>query len=408
MNLSKQIIAIILLLFLVAFTGVAFAEEPQVVGEAAVLMDARTGQVLYQKNAYKQMYPASTTKMLTAIVALERGELDDVITVSEKASLVEGSAIWLKKDEQMVLEDLLYALMLNSANDAAIAIAQHIAGTVEQFNFILNETAAGLGAKNTHFTNPNGLPDEDHYTTAYDLAVIAKNALKNEKFMEIVGTKTKTIERQDPEDFKYLINHNRLLWLYEDATGIKTGYTTAAQQCIVASAHRDGRELIAVVLKTEGVNIWHDSMALFDYGFDNFQLQQLITKGQIVDKTKVKYSQDEVPLVTTADAYYNFSVDHQLDIKQKVKLNQGLSAPIEKGDILGELIIYDGEKQIKTIKLQAGATIERPLKTFWWFWPLAIIGGLLVLLAILILIFILTYYIRLRAKRIVIKRRRRK
>jgi D-alanyl-D-alanine carboxypeptidase (penicillin-binding protein 5/6) len=403
MNLLKQILASTVLLTLLVVAGVASAEEPQVVGESAILMDARTGQILYQKNANKKMYPASTTKMLTAIIALERSKLEDVVTVSEKASLTEGSAIWLKKDEQIKMEDLLYGLMLNSANDAAVAIAEHLAGSVGQFNNILNETAAGLGAKNTHFTNPNGLPDENHYTTAYDLAMIAKYALKNKAFMEIVGTKNMNIDRQDPEDFKSLLNHNRLLWLYEDAIGIKTGYTSVARQCIVAAAQRDGRDLIAVVLKTEGINIWSDSINLFDYGFDNFEPQTVVTKGDVAVKINVKHSDKEVPLITAAEVVYNFPVDHQPKIKKEFKLNKDLSAPIEKGDTLGKLIVYDGDKQMQSVKLVAGVEVERPINTFWWFWFVIIGGGILVVLALLML----SSYTRARRRGMVIKRRRR-
>lgn len=340
---------------------------PTVVGEAAVLMDAQTGQILYQKNANEQMYPASTTKMLTALIALQLGELDETVTVSREASITEGSAIWLKEGEQLTLEDLLYALMLNSANDAAVAIAQHLAGSVEDFSQLMNTKAKEWGAKNSNFTNPHGLPDEQHYTTAYDLAVIARQAVRNKDFMQIAGTKTKTISRADPEDLSYLINHNRLLWNYEGTIGIKTGYTTVAQQCIVAAAQRDNRELIAVVLKTQGLNIWRDTTALLDYGFNHYQLHQLLDKGTVVGESSVKYSKQAIALIAGQDVYYNFPADHQPKIEKKINLNTPV-APIAKGQVLGQLEIYDGDQLLKTIDLLAGSEVKRPLTSYWWFW----------------------------------------
>ncbi|MBM7855924.1 D-alanyl-D-alanine carboxypeptidase (penicillin-binding protein 5/6) [Desulfohalotomaculum tongense] len=400
MNFIRIIaVGIVILIQLVAVESVQ-AEEPQLVGEAAILIDAESGQVLYQKNAHKPMYPASTTKILTALVALEQGELDDVITVSENAVKTKGSAIWLKEGEQLTLEDMLYALMLNSANDAAVAIAEHFAGTVEQFSLQMNETARRLGAKNTHFTNPHGLPDEEHYTTAYDLAVITRYAMQNKNFARIVNTKTKTIKRGDPEDFKLLINHNRLLWKYRYAIGVKTGYTTKARQCIVAAARRDNRELIAVVLKTEGINIWTDAIRLLDYGFNNFKKQKVIGKGEIINRTEVKYVKEKIPLVSSKDVYYNFPVDHRPDLKRKVKLAAEPAAPLEKNAILGQLLIYDGSRQIAAVELLSGQKVERPLNTYWWY------RAVPVLIILLAAVFILRVLWKIKTKKIRIRRRR--
>lgn len=380
-NIKVLLISLILLWPLV-FTSWASAEQPTIMGEAAILMDARTGQILYQKNANQKMYPASTTKMLTALIALEQGKLDDLVTVSKEASVTDGSAVWLKEGEQLTLEDLLYALMLNSANDAAVAISQHLAGSVEDFNQIMNKKAKEWGAKNSQFNNPHGLPDEQHYTTAYDLAMVARQAIKNKKFTEISGTKTKTITREDPEDFKYLINHNRLLWNYDGTVGIKTGYTSVAQQCIVAAAQRDGRVLIAVVLKTQGQNIWRDTTTLLDYGFNNYRLHKLLDKGVVVGETTVKHSKETIPLITSRDVYYNFSANHQPQIEKRLNLSDP-AAPISKGDVLGQLALYDSNKKLIAVNILANADVKRPLTTHWWFWCGVVMTGLLSLVIVL-------------------------
>ena len=379
MNFFRTAVGSILLIIMMSILPSAYAEEPQVVGETAVLMDAETGQVLYEKNADQKMYPASTTKMLTAIIAVEVGKLDEEVAVSDNADGTEGSSIWLRKGEKLTLEDLLYALMLNSANDAAVAIAEHLAGSVDAFADIMNKTAAAYGAQNTHFTNPHGLPDENHYTTAYDLAVIARHALNNPTFAEIVQTKTKVIDRtQYVEPTMMLINHNRLLWLYDGAIGVKTGYTTEAQQCIVAAAQKDGRTLIAVVMKTQGQNIWTDAQRLLDYGFDNYQIQKLLSKGDVVDKIVPKYSEKEISLLAAQDVYYNFPTDYQPDIQKKVELSVEPAAPLAKGVELGSVAIYDGTDLISNVKIVSSAAVERPLKTYWWYKVLPVIVGLLI------------------------------
>lgn len=379
--------SILLILFFITTGSAACADELQLVGETAVLMDAKTGQVLYEKKAHQRMYPASTTKMLTAIVALEMGSLDEIVTVSENASLTEGSAIWVQEGEQLPLEDLVYALMLNSANDAGVAIAEHLAGSEENFAKILNKRAAELGARNTHFTNAHGLPDKEHYTTAYDLAVIARHALNNPTFAKIAATKTKVIDRTEyVEPTMELINHNRLLWLYEGAIGVKTGYTNEAQQCIVAAAEKDGRRLIAVVLKSQGINIWADARKLLDYGFDNFYLQKILSKGDPVGKINPKYSEEEVSLLAAEDVYYNFPKEHQPDIRHKIHLDGEPTAPFAKGTELGKLAIYDGSQLISTAKLVSGSAVERPLKTYFWFKAMravALLAGIFIMVKFL-------------------------
>lgn len=238
------------------------AAEPYVSAQNAILMDQETGEVLYEVNGDEQTSIASITKIMTAIIAIELGVLSDEIETSELATLVEGSSIYLEQDEVMTLEDLLYGLLLRSGNDAAIAISEHIGGSEEGFVFLMNEKAKWLGMTNSHFTNPHGLHDEDHYSTAYDMALLMKYAMNNKKFQEISGTKN---YQSDNRTYLWK-NKNRLLTdLYSYCTGGKTGYTKNAGRTLVTTANKDDRYLIAVTLNAP--NDWEDHKAMFEWGF---------------------------------------------------------------------------------------------------------------------------------------------
>jgi D-alanyl-D-alanine carboxypeptidase (penicillin-binding protein 5/6) len=299
----------------------AAAAPPEVIGEAAVLMDFTNGQTLFEKNPDQRMYPASTTKIMTAIIALESGRINDMVTIPLEACNVEGSAIGLQEGERLSLGDLIYALMLNSGNDTAIAIACHLGGSVDGFVKMMNKKAAEIGAINTHFNNPNGLPDPEHYSTARDLALIARYAMRNAQFRDIVATQIQIIKRDDPEAQTFLGNHNKMLWNYDGAIGVKTGYTDAAGQCLVTAAVRDGRELISVVMKSEGDNIWSDSSAILDYGFTEFKTVTLTEAGKHVANVPLKYGVlDNAPVVTAGTIKYNVPLAGQPEITSKAFL----------------------------------------------------------------------------------------
>ncbi|MCL6558998.1 MAG: D-alanyl-D-alanine carboxypeptidase, partial [Firmicutes bacterium] len=218
---------------------------PVVTAGAAVLVDARTGQVLYGKNEGQKRPPASTTKIMTALLALEGGDLKQTVTVSPRAASVGEASLDLKAGEKLTLEELIYGALLHSGNDACVAIAEHIAGTEKNFVLLMNQKAKMIGAKDTTFKNTNGLPAPGHLTTAKDLAVLTRYALSNSTFQKIVRTREKTIGEQEK---RYLHNTNRLLWSYDWINGVKTGTTNEAGCCLVASAAREGRQLISVVL----------------------------------------------------------------------------------------------------------------------------------------------------------------
>ncbi|MBE3584904.1 MAG: D-alanyl-D-alanine carboxypeptidase [Thermoanaerobacter sp.] len=375
----------------------ALPPTPQVTGKAAVLMDARNGQILYEKNADQPMYPASTTKILTAIIALERSRLDEVVTVSRKATLVEGSAIGLQEGERVTMEDLLYALLLASANDAAVAIAENVAGSVPAFATLMNEKARSIGAKESNFRNPNGLPDPQHYTTAHDLALIARYAMQNPTFRTIVSTRLKQIHRPDADRSKgppqeHLWNHNRLLSSYEGAIGIKTGYTVEAGQCLIAAARRGNRELIAVIMKSQGAAVYSDARSLLDYGFSAFTPVKMVDRGEKISSYSVTGGAEKVEVVAGNSLFVNLPAGREPSVERQVVMHRDLKAPITRGQELGELVITGEGKELGRVELVAANDVKVSAIRRWPVWLL----GALVLV------------VSLRLRKIMVRRRLRR
>ena len=242
---------------LCAFTLQSFAISTS--ADAVIAVDGNSGRVLYEQNADEKMLIASTTKIMTALVAIREGRLTDTVSVSRTASLTEGSSMYLREGETLRLETLLYGLMLCSGNDAAVAVAEHIGGSVEAFVDKMNEMARSLGMTGTSFANPNGLDHAEHYSTARDMAILACEAMKDPTFCRLVSTKSVTA------DGRTMTNHNKLLSMAEGCIGLKTGYTRAAGRTLVSCAHRNGRNVIVVTLR-DG-NDWADHQALYEYGF---------------------------------------------------------------------------------------------------------------------------------------------
>ena len=236
-------------------------------------MDVDSGRVLYEQNADAKMLIASTTKIMTALVALEQGELDEIVTVSREAAWTEGSSMYLKEGEELTLETLLYGLLLCSGNDAAVAIAEHIAGSEAGFARLMNEKAEELGMTGSSFANPNGLDHEDHYSTARDMARLACAAVDNETLVRIASTKSVTIGGRT------MSNHNKLLNLVEGCIGLKTGYTQAAGRTLVSCAERNGQRLVAVTLQ-DG-NDWADHESLLEYGFSAYPACRAAVPGEM-------------------------------------------------------------------------------------------------------------------------------
>ena len=339
---------------------------------SAIVMDTVTGQILYERDIDTRRYPASTTKMMTLIVALEHGKLDDIVTVSKNAEGVEGSTLWLVQGDKIPLGELLTGMMMHSGNDATVAVAEHIAGSVPAFVRMMNDKAEELGANSTHFMNPNGLPDEKHYTTAYDLAKIAAYGYSLPHFEEIVG-KQEALYDWVKDPAKKLRNENQMLWLYRGANGVKTGYTDAAGRCLVSAARRDGMQLVAVVL--DSYYMWNDSIALLDYGFQNAHPKTLVKKGEVVAKIDVADgSHDELELVAAESLVAVEKTGETAKVERKVEVPREVAAPIKKGDVIGKVVCYYDGKAQGSIYLLAAQDVEyysfwdnllKTLRDFW-------------------------------------------
>lgn len=264
---------------LLALCCVTPADALEVSAHSAILMDGDTGQVLYEKNAQSKSLIASTTKIMTALVVLGDGNLDVVVTVPQEAVGIEGSSMYLKAGEKLTVRQLLYGMMLSSGNDAAVALALHSAGSIEEFARRMNETAAALGLHDTSFANPNGLDSEGNYSTACDLARLTQAALHTPGFTEIVSAKTCQFGEH------YLVNHNKLLWQYDGALGVKTGYTKKAGRILVGAAERNGRKLISVTINAP--DDWQDHRRMLDFGFAQYQLREVVHAGEQVGEIPV-------------------------------------------------------------------------------------------------------------------------
>lgn len=332
------------------------AEGLEVTASSAVVVEAATGRVLYEINAHEKMPMASTTKVMTALVALKYGNLNDVVTVSQNASGVEGSSIWLSVGEKMSLSDMMYGLMLASGNDAAVAIAEHVGGSLDAFVALMNKTAQEIGAYDTHFANPNGLPADDHYTTAYDLALISACAMRNEDFCRIVSTQYKTLPWEGHEWDRVVKNKNKILWNYEGGNGIKTGFTKEAGRCLTAAAQRDGMQLVSVVLSAP--NMFEDCMALMDYGFENFENRVIVQQGEWIGDVAVEEGmEDSFAVYTDKDITYPLTEDEYKQVQSSVHLEEKVEAPVEKGQIVGTVDVWLGENRLCSLTLKSACQI---------------------------------------------------
>ncbi|HEY8909627.1 MAG TPA: D-alanyl-D-alanine carboxypeptidase family protein [Desulfosporosinus sp.] len=328
-------------------TGVVAQRPFSVTADAAVLMDVATGDVLYDKQAHKRRPPASTTKIMTAILGFELGRSDEVVTVSAKAAAVGESTIHLDPGEKITLYELITGALIRSGNDACVAIAEHIAGTEEQFVKLMNRKALALGAQNTHFENTNGLPRKEHYSTAYDLALMARHGLQIPQFASITRQKETEIHFLEPDVLMDVRNTNKLLWNYPYADGVKTGTTTAAGKCLVASATKEGRQLLVVVLNAP--DRFGDAKKLLEWGFENTETVRLANVGQVIA---------EFPNVTKpVQVFINDPIDVSISKADRKKLQtrvlweKTVNLPIRAGERLGRLEVWLGEEKLKSVPL---------------------------------------------------------
>lgn len=361
----KKTAIFLAVLFLLAVFPLMPKAAPSVSAKSAVLIDADTGRILYEQDAHTRRGMASTTKIMTALVAIENASTDTLISVDPRACGVEGSSVYLFENEKITVETLLYALMLQSANDAAEALAYEIAGSIEAFADMMNERADTLGLTATHFENPHGLDGETHYTTAYELALIAAEALENEIFAKIVSTEKKAVALHNGTATRLLVNHNRLLREYEDIIGVKTGFTKKCGRTLVSAAERNGVRLICVTLN-DG-NDWQDHRALLDYGFSLYGEISLAEVGALVYDVPVCGGTADNVTVSNTEPLSAMLPNTHGEIKTVIELPRFLYAGFRKGDAVGKAVFYADGERIGEVKLYAenGIAVQKEEKNFW-------------------------------------------
>lgn len=339
---------------------------------SAVLIEAESGEILYEKDAHTPRPMASTTKIMTALVAIEAGGLDGLVTVSPAAAATRGSSIYLKAGERVAVQNLLYGLLLESGNDAAAALAEHVGGSIEGFSALMNHRAAVMGLSSTQFCNPSGLPDKAHYTTAYELALIGRQGLRNPVFAKIVGTKSYKAPMEDQSGIRYFINGNKLLRFYPDATGMKTGFTKEAGRCLISSACRDGVSLIAVTLN-DG-NDWNDHTAMLDYGFERVTKEPVLLPGDIALERPVGNGKTPVTLAN-ADGLSLYR-DVLGGYERLISTAPCILAPVRRGAVLGEVSFLRNGRFVASVPLTAQCDVEElpyrkpPYRLWRRFWAL--------------------------------------
>ena len=360
--ISAFLLAMILILN-VTTTGYAASKEslPLVHGEAAYLIDVKSGQTLFSKNPDEPLAPASTTKIMTGLLALENGNLNDTVTVSSTIlnnKLVYGTQIYLVPGEKMQLKDLLYAMFLNSANDAAVTIAEHIGGDLPHFVTMMNQRALEIGATHTNFLNASGLTQTGHVTTAHDLALIARVAYQNPLFAQYVSTKSQAISRSKPDLPALMVNENKLLWRDSSVDGIKTGYTAAAENCLVASVTKDGRQFIGVILKSPGREIYTDMQDMFEYGFTQFKDSVLKPSGAVLSTITV--DNEPVNLILDRPIYITQKLDDQSSTLNLQVISTATSplVSIKEGQVVAQVKVLDGNTLLDTFPLKSAKTIQ--------------------------------------------------
>lgn len=315
---------------------------------SAILMDVDSGRILYQQNADAKMLIASTTKILTALVAIEEGNLSDVVSVKREAALTEGSSMYLREGEQLTLETLLYGLLLCSGNDAAVAIADHVGGSQAGFVALMNQKAKALGMEHSSFANPNGLDDEAHYSTARDMALLARAAVENETLVRIASTRTITIGGRT------MTNHNKLLSYMDGCIGLKTGYTKAAGRTLVSCAQKGAQRLVAVTLQ-DG-NDWADHQALYEFGFSAYPAERGATLGQVLSSVPVSGGVVSTVALVAAD-HFSWPLGQGEQLKTDIVLPVPLAAPLKSGTSVGEAVFSVNGTEVGRVGLLCGTDL---------------------------------------------------
>lgn len=344
--------------------------EPQINARAAIIYDRSTKQIIWGKNEMEKRAMASTTKIMTAIVVLEDANLDDVVTISKKAAGTGGSRLKIRAEDKITVRDLLYGLMLRSGNDAAVALAEHVGESVEGFAGLMNKKAEQIGLKNTHFVTPHGLDDENHYTTAYELAILTDYALENSTFKKIANTKNTQIRiNENPMN---IYNTNELLGVLPGVDGIKTGFTNNAGRCLVTSCTRDENQIITVVLGCDTKKQrTSDSTKLIEYAYKNYKridIEQMVKKEfenwkQINENriyiNKAKNEKMELELGSIEKKVIPIKNNKQKDINFEINVIYNFEAPVDKNSKIGNIVIKNKDSVIEIVDIICANNIEK-------------------------------------------------
>ena len=334
----------------------AITSFPTMSAESYIVVDAMTGDVIFEKNSTVSLPIASITKMMTALVVVENSDLSRVVVVDADSCGIEGSSVNLYQGEKISVQDLLYALMLESANDAAVCLARAVSGSVEDFAKLMNEKAESLGMKNSHFMNPHGLEDPEHYSTAYDMALLWQEALKNEFLCELVATKSYKMPLDGRDGYRFLSNHNKLLKSYQPCIGGKTGFTKSAGRCLVTICEKDGVKLITVTLNDP--NDWEDHKNITDYTWSLYTRVRLAEVGKISVEIPVVGGKSKSVRLTNHDTI-EISVRDVTRVESRVEAPHFMYAPIEKeSDAVGRVVFYYNGHEIATLDLYSADDVE--------------------------------------------------
>lgn len=406
--------AIIIFLINIFYCNYSYATVFNANSPSAILLNSNTGKILYEKNAYARMYPASTTKVMTAILVLENCNLSDTTIVSKNATILPSGYVGasLQIDEELTIKDLLYLLLLISANDAAVVLAEYVGGSVDNFSNMMNSKAKEIGCLDTNFINPNGIHDINHYSTAYDLALIGQYAMKNDIFKDIVSCKSYTVGETNKYQARTFYNTNKLLhefnqtndnekniFYYKYVTGIKTGYTTVGKNCLIASATKDNTEYISVILGADesednyNSQRYSDTINLLSSAIDNYSLSTIKQKNDVITTVEIEngdFIRKNLDLKLENDIKILISnEDINLELIPEITLYEDkLQAPISKGDILGNITYtYDGISYTENIVASNNVSTNEQMS---FYFKLSL-GGLVIL-------FTFTFYEILRKK----------
>lgn len=335
--------------------GFVYAEEDTSLAEnakSAIIMEASTGDILFEKNSYEKLPPASMTKIMTMLLIMEnieKGNLswDDEVTASENASSMGGSQIFLEAGEVMSVKDMVKGIAIASGNDAAVAMAEKIAGTEEEFVKLMNNRAKELGLENTNFKNVTGLEAENHYSSAHDMAVMARELIKHEKILEFTGTYEDYLRENTDKKF-WLVNTNKLVRFYQGVDGLKTGYTGEAGYCLTSTMKRGNMRIITVVMnEPDSATRNSETVKMLDYAFGMYKVDTIVAKGKVVDKREIP-SGDKVNIEISAKSDINVlrrKMDKDRDISYKTEVYD-IKLPVNKGDVVGKIYLYEGSKRI--------------------------------------------------------------